>query len=131
MLIEKKIVCPQAKPKAGEGEEEWWHSEGEGEESDDNGDEGVYEGRDSVLADRKSADDEMDTIARTAEHSYFLRSLTQPESFPGPRPGPPGTGTAAVGGVETRGKHAVKAVCRCKWMIVSCQFSSHRASPLV
>ena len=63
----------------------------------------MYEGRDSVLADQKTGDDEMDTIARTAEHTYYLRSLTKPESFPGPRPGQPGTGTAAVGGMETRG----------------------------
>ena len=98
------------------GEEEWYQNEGEGEESEDDGDEGVYEGQDSVLADRKTGDDdEMDTIARTAEHPYYLRSLTQPESFPGPRPGQPGTRTAAVGGLETQGKYDIlEAVYRCR-----------------
>ena len=46
----------------------------------DEEDEGVDEGVDSVLVDRpKDDDDAMDTIARTVNHPYYLRSLHQPE----------------------------------------------------
>ena len=45
--------------------------------------------RKSVLKDlgNKFTGDEMDTIARTASHQYYLRSLDQPLHYPGP-PGP-------------------------------------------
>lgn len=33
----------------------------------------------------KTTGDEMDTIARYVEHPYFLRSLTQSGSYPGPK----------------------------------------------
>ena len=61
--------------------------EGEGGESDEGDeDEGVYEGKESVLAEREgiAEEDEMDTIARTAQHSYYLRSLHELEYFSGP-----------------------------------------------
>ncbi len=69
------------KPAATEGD-------GDGRESEEE-DEGVYEGKDSVLAERQGSggrggDEEMDTIARSANHPYYLRSLHQPETFPGP-----------------------------------------------
>ena len=33
----------------------------------------------------KTTGDEMDTVARYVEHPYFLRSLTQPGAYPGPK----------------------------------------------
>ena len=56
--------------------------EGEGESDEWDGDEGVEEGGDSVLAERDLRENEMDTIARKADHTYFLRSLLQPETVP-------------------------------------------------
>ena len=74
-------------------EEEWMpEGEGEGEESDGIEDEGVFEGRNVVASlGNQINEDAMDTIARNAHHSYYLRSLHQPEAYPGPA-GP----TAAV-----------------------------------
>ena len=53
---------------------------------------GVAEGGDSVLQERvgvaKEGGEEMDTIARSATHQYYLRSLYKPEtvaSIRGPR----------------------------------------------
>ena len=42
----------------------------------------------------KTTGDEMDTIARYVEHPYFLRSLTQSGSYPGPKTEPPPTQVA-------------------------------------
>ena len=81
----------------GGGDEEWTPQqqvgEGQGvrgvenEQEDDEEDEGVNEGTDSVLYSRETAapSDDMDTIARFAAHPYYLRSLHKPESFAGPR----------------------------------------------
>ena len=67
-------------------EEEWMpEGEGEGEESDGVEDEGVFEGRNVVASlGNQISEDAMDTIARTANHPYYLRSLHQPEAYPGP-----------------------------------------------
>ena len=79
----------------GGGDEEWTpqQQEGEGargvenEQEDDEEDEGVNEGTDSVLYSREMAapSDDMDTISRYAAHPYHLRSLHKCESFAGPR----------------------------------------------
>ena len=45
-------------------------------------DEGVAEGKDSVLAQKVEDREEMDTIAKYAGHNYYLRSLNKAESFP-------------------------------------------------
>ena len=69
-------------------EEEDWIPQGEEDEEEDE-EEGVAEGGDSVLRDQvgvaKDGGEEMDTIARTATHSYYLRSLHKPEGLPGIR----------------------------------------------
>lgn len=74
---------------AAAGEEEWipegeW--EGEGEGSDEEEDEGVFEGKNAIASLGNQSDvNAMDTIARTAHHPYYLRSLHQPGSYPGPK----------------------------------------------
>ena len=85
----------QRKTKVGgqeEKDEEWTpqqtdEGEVEEEEEEEGGVEGVAEGRDSVLTTEASlqSTDEMDTIARTADHSYYLRSLHKPEMTAGLR----------------------------------------------
>ena len=85
------LSCPvssQAKMSAA-GEGEWipegeW--EGEEEESDEEEDEGVFEGKNAIASLGNQSDaDAMDTIARTAHHPYYLRSLHQSGSYPGPK----------------------------------------------
>lgn len=58
--------------------------------SDDGGDsddvdfdeEGVAEGKDSILVQKVEVGDKMDTIAKYSHHNYYLRSLDKPDSFP-------------------------------------------------
>ena len=52
---------------------------------DDEEEEGVAEGNDSVLTDKQVGvtTDDMDTIARSVPHSYYLRSLHQPDTVAG------------------------------------------------
>lgn len=64
------------------GNEEWTPQDEEEEEEQEDDEEGVAEGRDSVLGENKVgvATDDMDTIARSVPHSYYLRSLHQPDA---------------------------------------------------
>ena len=70
-------------------EEEWRpeEGEGEGEEEDEEENEGVSEGVDSVtVAAATENDDDMDTIARSVSHPYYLRSLHTPDAHSGTNP---------------------------------------------
>ena len=60
-------------------------NEEEIEKEDEMLDEGVNEGRDSVLTEQPFPEDDskMDTIARVPKHQYYLRSIYQPESSSG------------------------------------------------
>ena len=60
-------------------------NEEEIEKEDEMLDEGVNEGRDSVLTEQPFPEDDskMDTIARVPKHKYYLRSIYQPESSSG------------------------------------------------
>lgn len=81
----------QRKSKTDDDEE--WQPEEEGEGEGQNNEEEEMGGDTAPIKPRELADlglqttgDEMDTIARYVEHPYFLRSLTQPGSYPGPPP---------------------------------------------
>ena len=77
----------------------------DGSDSDDVDfdEEGVAEGKDSVLIQKVEVGDKMDTIAKYAHHNYYLRSLDKPDSFPittAPLPllqGPPGPANSIRG----------------------------------
>ena len=81
--------------------------EGEEEEEEER-DEGVREGGNSVLQERglRETAEDMDTIARSASHSYYLRSLHKPESIAGVR------GPGAVLEVPQLPAEGVSAVAR-------------------
>ena len=70
-------------------DEDWTPEGGEQEEEEEDGDEGVVEGGSSVLQQRQTASKEtaedMDTIARSVAHPYYLRSLHKPETVAGIR----------------------------------------------
>ena len=60
-------------------------NEEEIEKEDEMLNEGVNEGRDSILTEQPFPEDDskMDTIARVPKHKYYLRSIYQPESSSG------------------------------------------------
>ena len=71
-----------------EGDEEWLPERGKAskDEEEEEEDEGVSEGKDSVVhpaISTASESEDMDTIARSVAHPYYLRSLHQPEHYPG------------------------------------------------
>ena len=70
-------------------EEEWVPDEGVGEEEEEEEEEedgGEKEARDSLAElGNRQVGDEMDTIARTADHGYYLRSLHKSGAYSGPK----------------------------------------------
>ena len=86
------INSQQGKSRARQNEDKDWTPEGgEGgeEEEEEEEEEGVVEGEESVLQQRvaipKEAGEDMDTIARSVSHPYYLRSLHIPETIAGIR----------------------------------------------
>lgn len=72
--------------KVADDDEDWTPHHTEETEEDGEGDEGVKEGEDCVLTEKSSnTGEEMDTIARSVAHSYYLRSLHKPEVMAGVR----------------------------------------------
>ena len=64
-------------------DKEYLPSNDDGDSDDvDFDEEGVAEGKDSVLAQKSEDKEDMDTIGQSANHNYYLRSLTKPNSFP-------------------------------------------------
>ena len=84
----KSDIWSRLGPETGGSKEpdaEWTPDEAIGGGEEEDVDEGVYEGQDFLKElGNKLTGDEMDTIARKADHQYFLRSLMQPEAHDGP-----------------------------------------------